>query len=376
MGADLGAIGRQFAIGGEYMSGGPYGMGHINDTFAATFRQASGPTRFILQKINHHVFKDIEGLMSNIVAVTGYLSHKIRATGGDPLRETLTLVPARDGRSFHRTEGGEFWRAYVFIEGARTYESVERMEHVHAAGWAYGAFQNLLRDFPSQTLIETIPDFHHTGRRFKNFLDAVEADVVNRASTAIPEIEFVTKRAPLVPVLVDLMRVGKLPRRITHNDTKFNNVMIDDHTGEGVCVIDLDTVMPGLSLYDFGDSIRSMANTGAEDEPDLSRVNFDLQVYASYTRGYLEATGGFLAREELERLPWAVILMTLECGMRFLEDYLRGDTYFKTNRPDHNLDRCRTQFKLAEGMEDAQEAMASLVEKSLAEGADGGSHGA
>ena len=373
MGADLRTIGRQFAISGEYVSGGPYGTGHINDTFAATFQQGSGPTRFILQRINHHVFKNIEGLMSNIVAVTGYLSGKIRAAGGDPLRETLNLVPMRDGRSFLQTEGGEFWRAYVFIEGARTYESVERMEHVYAAGRAYGSFQNLLSGFPSEVLIETIPSFHHTGKRFNDFLSAVDADVANRAHTAVPEIEFVAKRGQLATALVDLVSEGKLRRRITHNDTKFNNVMIDDRTGEGLCVIDLDTVMPGLSLYDFGDSIRSMANTAAEDEADLSRVVFDLDVFASYTRGYLEATRSSLEREEIERLPFAAILMTLECGMRFLEDYLRGDTYFKTTRPDHNLDRSRTQFKLIEGMEEAQEAMALSVERSLAESVDGGS---
>ena len=373
MGADLGAIGRQFAISGDYVSGGPYGTGHINDTFAATFQQGSGPTRFILQRINHHVFKDIEGLMSNIVAVTGYLSSKIRAGGGDPLRETLNLVPTRDGHSFLQTEGGDFWRAYVFIEGARTYESVERIEHVYAAGRAYGNFQNLLTNFPSEALVETIPGFHHTGKRFKDFLSAVDADVANRAHAVVPEIEFVTRRGNLVTVLVDLMSEGKLRRRISHNDTKFNNVMIDDRTGEGLCVIDLDTVMPGLSLYDFGDSIRSLANTGAEDEPDLSRVDFDLDVFASYTRGYLEATRSSLDREEIERLPFAAILMTFECGMRFLEDYLRGDTYFKITRPDHNLDRSRTQFKLIEGMEEAQEAMALNVERSLAESADGGS---
>ena len=373
MGADLGEIGRQFAISGEYVSGGPYGTGHINDTFAATFHQGSRPTRFILQRINHHVFKDIEGLMSNIVAVTGYLSSKIRAGGGDPLRETLNLVPTRDGHSFLQSEGGDFWRAYVFIEGARTYESVERIEHVYAAGRAYGNFQNLLTNFPSEALVETIPGFHHTGKRFKDFLSAVDADVANRAHAAVPEIEFLTRRGNLVTVLVDLMSEGKLRRRITHNDTKFNNVMIDDRTGEGLCVIDLDTVMPGLSLYDFGDSIRSLANTGAEDEPDLSRVEFDLDVFASYTRGYLEATRSSLDREEIERLPFAAILMTFECGMRFLEDYLRGDTYFKITRPDHNLDRSRTQFKLIEGMEEAQEAMALNVERSLAESADGGS---
>jgi len=371
VGADLRAIGRQFAINGEYVGGGPYGTGHINDTYAVTYQQSSGPTRFILQQINHRVFRDVEGLMSNIVAVTGYLSRKIRERGGDPLRETLTLVPTHDGRSFLHTEDGAYWRVYVFLEGARTYEAVERMEHVQAAGRAYGDFQNLLRDFPAETLIETIPDFHNTAKRFNDFLNAVEADLAHRAHTAIPEIEFVKQRAQLVPVLMDLMREGKLRGRITHNDTKFNNVMIDDRTGKGVCVIDLDTVMPGLSLYDFGDSIRSMANTGAEDEADLSRVKFDLQVFASYTRGYLEATRSFLDREEMKRLPFAAILMTLECGMRFLEDYLRGDPYFKTARPSHNLDRTRTQFKLIEGMEEAQETMALQVARSLAEGSEG-----
>jgi Ser/Thr protein kinase RdoA (MazF antagonist) len=366
MEADLRAIGRQFAIDGAFVSGGPYGMGHINDTYAAVYRQQGGTARFILQRINHRVFKNPEGLMANIVAVTNHLCRKIEAAGGDTLRETLTLIPCRDGRSFLRTASGEYWRVYVFIEGARTYEAVEHLDHVRSAGRAFGRFQQLLSDFPAEELSETIPGFHQTAKRLEALVKAVDEDVENRAHSAGPEIEFVMHRGEIAAALVDMLALGRLRERITHNDTKFNNVMIDDETGEGVCVIDLDTVMPGLSLYDFGDSIRSLSNTGAEDERDLSRVNLDLKVFEAYTRGYLEATRSFLASEELERLPLAAVIMTLECGMRFLTDYLQGDTYFKTDRPGQNLDRCRTQFKLVQGMEEAAGVMARIVERCAA----------
>lgn len=360
---DLQVIGRRFAIEGDFESGGPYGMGHINDTYAVVYRRGTRRTRFILQRINQRVFRDPEGLMANIVAVTGHLSSKIRAAGGDPLRETLTLILALDGNSFVQSEAGDFWRVYVFIEGAKTYESVERLDHVQSAGRAFGTFQQLLSDFPAHALSETIPDFHHTRKRFEAFLLAVAGDVENRARAAGPEIEFVLRRGDLTSVLVDTLSAGRLQQRITHNDTKFNNVMIDNLTGEGVCVIDLDTVMPGLSLYDYGDSIRSFTNTGAEDETDLSKVDFNLEVFDLYTRGYIEATRGFLRQEEVDLLPLAAQLMTLECGMRFLADYLQGDTYFKTRRPEHNLDRCRTQFKLVKGMEEEADQMAAIVQR-------------
>jgi Ser/Thr protein kinase RdoA (MazF antagonist) len=363
MATNLEAIGRQFAISGEFISGGPYGTGHINDTYAAVYRQGAVERRFIFQRVNHNVFKHPEGLMANIVAVTSHLGRKIQASGGDPLRETLTLVPALDGRSHFRTATGDYWRVYVFIEGARTYEAVENLEHVSSAGRAFGRFQQLLSDFPADELIETIPDFHHTGKRFEAFSRAVEEDVKDRVGTARPEVDFVLQRGDRMNVFVDLLAAGGLRQRITHNDTKFNNVMIDDHTGEGVCVIDLDTVMPGLSLYDFGDSIRSLANTGAEDEPDLSRVEFDIGIFELYTRGYLEATRGLLQQAEVDLLPFAAQLMTLECGMRFLADYLQGDIYFKTHAPGHNLLRCRTQFKLVKGMEDTAAQMAAIVQR-------------
>jgi Ser/Thr protein kinase RdoA (MazF antagonist) len=360
---DLKAIGCRFAIEGEFETGAPYGTGHINDTYAVAYRRGSGRTRYILQRINHNVFRDPVGLMANIVSVTGHLSRKILAAGSDPLRETLTLIPALDGGPFVQTEAGDFWRVYLLIEGARTYESVEKLDHVRSAGRAFGTFQRLLSDLPAQAITETIPGFHHSRRRFEAFLQAVAQDVENRARTAGAEIEFVMRRGEQTSVLVDMLTAGKLQPRITHNDTKFNNVLIDDLTGEGVCVIDLDTVMPGLSVYDFGDSIRSLANTGAEDETDLSKVDFNLEVFDLYTRGYLEATRGFLLPEELTLLPFAAQLMTLECGMRFLADYLQGDTYFKTRRPEHNLDRCRTQFKLVKGMEHAADHMAERVQR-------------
>jgi Ser/Thr protein kinase RdoA (MazF antagonist) len=360
---DLQGIGRHFAIEGAFVSGGPYGNGHINDTYAAVYRFNSSTRRFIFQRINHKVFKDPRGLMANITAVTGHLSRKILAAGGDPLRETLTLISTLDGSSFLQTDAGDYWRAYVFIEGARTYDSVQRLEHVQSAGRAFGTFQRLLSDFPAAELVETIPGFHHTRKRFDAFQQAVAEDVQGRAKTARPEIEFVLRRESLTSRLVDMLSDGRLQQRITHNDTKFNNVMIDDRTGEGVCVIDLDTVMPGLALYDFGDSIRSMANTGAEDETDISKVGFSQEVFDLYTRGYLDATGRWLDAEELALLPFAAELMTLECGMRFLTDYLQGDIYYKTRRPEHNLDRTRTQFKLAQEMEEAEKEMAAAVRR-------------
>ncbi len=276
---------------------------------------------------------------------------------------TLNLIPTNDGNYYVRTVEGEYWRGFTFIEGARTYDSVENPTHVYNAAKAFGNFQNMLSDFPSDQLVETIPDFHHTGARYHTFTSAVEADIKNRALNCQPEIDFVFQRAALTTTLVDMLARGELPARVTHNDTKFNNVMIDDQTGEGICIVDLDTVMPGLSVYDFGDAVRSMSNTAAEDEPDLSRVSFDLDVYRNYVHGYLDAAGGILVHREIEQLPFSAILMTLECGMRFLTDHLQGDTYYKIHRQDHNLDRCRTQFKLVMEMENQFDLMVEIIEK-------------
>lgn len=364
MSRDLKEMANQFQFEGEFITAAPYGNGHINDTYMVELSGENGRNRqFILQRINHNVFKDPEGLMRNIKSVTLHLRQKIVESGGDPKRETLNLIPTTNGGDFFKSTEGDYWRAYVFIENARTYEIVENLNHVYCAAQAFGKFQSLMSDFPPDLLTETIPGFHNTPKRYSTFIGAVEKDTQNLAASSQPEIKFVTQRVDATSRLLDLYEEGKLPERITHNDTKFNNVMIDDATGSGVCVIDLDTVMPGLALYDFGDAIRSMANPAAEDEQDLSKVQFDMSVFDRYTDGYLQTAKKFLNPLEIEQLPFSAILMTLENGMRFLTDHLQGDVYFKTHRKDHNLDRCRTQFKLVADMEKQYGDMMKIVEK-------------
>jgi len=358
------AIVKHFDFEGDFLKANPYGFGHINDTYAAYFRKADGAIhRYILQRINHNVFKRPEELMQNIEKVTTHLRKKIARAGGDPERETLNLIPSVEGGAFHRMPDGNYWRAYIFIEGARAYQVVESLTHVYNAARAFGRFQGLLSDFPAGELYETIPDFHHTSKRLAAFFEAVERDVENRARLVGAEIEFVEQRAGDASVLVDLLERGELPERVTHNDTKFNNVMIDDETGEGVCVIDLDTVMPGLSLYDFGDSVRSGANVAAEDERDLSKVRMDLATFDRFVHGYLDAARDFLTPLEVDYLPFSVKLMTFECGMRFLTDYLSGDVYFKTRRKNQNLDRCRVQFEMVSDIEGKFDRMREIVER-------------
>ncbi len=349
---------------GRFIEGTPYGFGHINDTYAVYFKKHDGNThRYILQRINHDVFKDPEGLMENIIKVTGHLRERIIETGGDPDRETLNLIPSKDGKLYYKSSCGNYWRGYIFIEGAQTYQVVENSTHLYNAGKAFGRFQRLLNGFPADSLHESIPDFHNTKKRFESFLKSVEEDAVNKAREVQAEIEFILKREKDVSVLIELQKKGRLPLRVTHNDTKFNNVLIDNNTGEGICVIDLDTVMPGLSLYDFGDSIRSGANSAAEDEKDLSKVSMDLNLFERFTCGFLENSGEFLNPDEIEYLPFAAKLMTFECGMRFLTDYLNGDTYFRIHRKHHNLDRARTQFKMVKDIEENFELMKSIVRK-------------
>lgn len=360
---DFMRIVNQFDFEGVFLSAEAYGVGHINDTYIAEFAINGSSKRYILQRINHQVFRNPAGLMSNIEAVTSHLRQKINSAGGDPERETLTLIPTLDGNSYIQTEQGEFWRGYVFINNARTYESIEKLDHVYHAAAAFGNFQKLLSDYPPDNLIETIPDFHNTKKRFQAFTESVEKDEFNRGRLSANEIDFVMQRVSDTSVLVEKLENGELPERITHNDTKFNNVMIDNETGRGVCVIDLDTVMPGLSLYDYGDAIRTLANPAAEDEINLSLVNFDLQVFDLYTHGYLDSVGSELTSQEKDHLAFSAILMTLECGMRFLTDHLQGDKYFKIHRDGHNLDRCRTQFKLVADMETHFDEMQRIVEK-------------
>lgn len=362
MNPNLPEVITRFQFDGEFLDGRPYGCGHINDTFAAYFQKGNGVIhRYILQRINHNVFKDVQGLMQNIAAVTTHLQTKIVGAGGDPNRETLTLIPTTGGQILHRTPDGYFWRAYAFIEGARTYERVENLDHVYHAAHAFANFQRLLADLPTEELHITIPYFHHTRKRFGALIEAVEQDVQNRAIAVRPEIEFVENRVNDTTVLLELLAQGKLSECVTHNDTKFNNVMIDDATGRGICVIDLDTVMPGLPSYDFGDAVRSAANTSAEDEQDLSKVYFDLEVFEHFVRGYLDGSRDLLTSLEIEYLPFSAKLMALECGMRFLTDHLSGDVYFRIHRENHNLDRCRTQFRLVSDIEEKLDQMLSIV---------------
>ena len=354
---------ENFQFDGDLLRVEPYGFGHINDTYTANFKQSSSEIqRYILQRINHNVFKNPPQLMKNIQAVTNHLREKIIAMGGDPNRETLNLILTKAGDIYHRAATGDYWRAYNFIDNAQTYQVAMSPQHVENAGYAFGNFQRLLCDFPVDQLHETIPNFHNTPQRFLDFLTTLDADPQNRAHQATAEINFVLERQSDTPVLID-HRDAELPIRVTHNDTKFNNVMIDDETGEGVCIVDLDTVMPGLSLYDFGDAIRSISNTAVEDEPDLSKVNFSLETFAGFTKGFLGATGGMLTPTEIELLPFSAKLMTLENGIRFLTDHLAGDIYYKIHRENHNLDRCRTQFKLVQEMEAQVDKMHKIVQR-------------
>jgi Ser/Thr protein kinase RdoA (MazF antagonist) len=326
--------------------------GHINDTWRVT----TSARRYVVQRINHHVFKNPLAVMDNIHRVTTHLRAKLTGVA-DMDRRVLTLVPARDGQWFHRDPAGHYWRAYHYIENAHIHDIVETPAQVEQAAREFGTFQRLLADLPAPRLAETIPGFHNTPQRFAAFARALAADAHNRAAQAQAEIDFAHRHQPMTRGLLD----AGLPERVTHNDTKFNNIMLDDATGEGLCVLDLDTVMPGLALYDFGDLVRTATSPAAEDERDLSKVKMQMPMYAALVRGYLETAGEFLTPGERRLLAFAGKLITFEIGLRFLTDFLDGDRYFKVHRPGHNLDRCRTQFRLVESIAQQEEAMNRLA---------------
>ncbi len=329
-----------------------YGLGHINDTYCVLVQPREGDCiRYILQRISSAAFHHPDQLMENMLGVTTYLRDRILSAGGDPLRETLTILPTADGKPWYTDSEGRAWRLMPFVEGTDCLQSAATPELFAASARAFGRFQKMLGGYPAHTLYEVIPHFHDTVDRFRKFKEALAADKLGRAKDVQTEIEFVLDREADCAVALDALARGELPLRVTHNDTKLNNVLLDRVTGEGICVIDLDTVMPGLSINDFGDSIRFGANHCAEDEQDLSKVNFDISLFETYARGFLEGADGSLTETEIRYLPWGARLMTLECGIRFLTDYLDGDHYFRISRPEHNLDRCRTQFKLVADME-------------------------
>lgn len=355
---DVAAAARQFEIPGEFASAAPYGSGHINDSYCAVFLENGKTSRYMVQRINHNIFKNPVAVMENIQRVTSHLGEQVEEEP-DRDRRVLTLIAARDGRAWHTDADGNYWRAYRFIENARSFDAVNSPEQAFQAAKAFGHFQNMLANLPAPRLLDTIPDFHNTPKRFEALERAIDADVAQRASLAKPEIKFALAHKSIASALLD----ARLPERVTHNDTKFNNVLLDDHTGEGICVIDLDTVMPGLAAYDFGDMVRTTTSPAMEDERDLSKVAMLFPMFEALVRGYLESAGGFLTAEEKRHLAFSGKLITFEIGVRFLTDYLSGDTYFKVHREGQNLDRCRTQFKLVESIERQEEAMHRLVEK-------------
>ena len=336
-----------------------YGEGHINNTFVVWREDHS--KRFILQRINTDTFTDPVGLMENVCGVTRHLRAKILAEGGDPARETLNVIPTLSGSTCYLDADGGAWRAYDFVEDTICLQQVGSEADFRTVAETLGKFQNQLEDYPASTLHETIARFHDTPNRYANFEKALAADALGRAKNITSEIEFIHAREQDCHVLLDQLAAGEIPLRVTHNDTKINNVLIDAATGKGICVIDLDTVMPGLSAYDFGDSIRTGANDCAEDEPDQSKVHFDLHLYEVFAKGYLSTAGASMSMAEKKSLAWGARLMTLECGIRFLTDYLEGDYYFHIARPDHNLDRARTQFTLVRQMEEVFDQMLEIV---------------
>ena len=348
---------------GEFVSATPVEAGHINTTLKVTCEKDGKEVNHLLQMINTHVFRNPVQLMDNVNSVTDFVKSKVIANGGDCERETLYCKLTKDGKTFYVDCENKVWRLYNYVENSFSYNAIESAEIFFKAGKAFGDFQRLLADFPMDGLYETIPDFHNTAKRYNNLRISVEKNASGRAEFVQKEIEFAKERREETYILVGKQLIGDLPTRVTHNDTKLNNILFDKSTDEPVCIVDLDTVMPGLSLYDFGDAIRFGANTAAEDEKDLSKVSLDLNLYEQYVRGFLSSAGDSLTVEEVKYLPLGAKMMTFECGMRFLTDFIDGDVYFRTHYPEHNLDRCRTQFMLVYDMERKYEQMHEITRK-------------
>lgn len=352
MGSDLNRIMENFVINNEI---NPYGDGHINHTYLTKSKQ------YILQRINTKVFVHPKELMENITKVTEHLRTKIEAEGGDPDRETLTVIPTLDGKSYYTDDNGDCYRVYKFIGDTNCYSIATDPKQLYYAAKSFGKFQNMLNDFPAEDLFETIPEFHNTRSRFNQLLKAIEENRAGRLDEVKEEVEYALSQEYIVDEIINGIEDGSIPVRVTHNDTKINNILFDAKTDKGLCVIDLDTVMPGSLLYDYGDALRAGATTGAEDEKDLSLIWFDMAAYKEFSKGYLEEMLSVMTEKEIELLPLSAKILTYECGIRFLADYLNGDVYFKTSRPEHNLDRARTQFKLCRDMDNKRDEMKSII---------------
>ncbi|MDO4618667.1 MAG: aminoglycoside phosphotransferase family protein [Clostridia bacterium] len=335
----------------------PYGNGHINDTYIVE------PKRYILQRINTSIFKNADELMNNIEKVTEFLRKKIAEDGGDPSRETLTVIKTTDGKNLYKYDDNNCFRMYEFVEDTITIEVPENPEQLYKEAKGFASFQKQLSSFPAETLYETIENFHNTPVRFENLKKAIAENKAGRLDSVKAEVEFALAQENWISSVTDGLKDGSIPLRVTHNDTKINNILFDAKTLDALCVIDLDTVMPGSMLYDFGDSLRIGAATAAEDETDLDKVSFNIEAFEAFTKGYAEEMKGSLTEREIELLPLSAKLLTYECGIRFLTDYLEGDTYFKIHRENHNLDRARTQFKLVKSIDKQFDKMTEIVNK-------------
>src|ERR1051326_6164155 len=357
-------ISKKFQIYGEILHAETLEIGHISETYTATYDQGGTRVRYIHQKLNQTVFRNPTAVMKNVMRVTTHIRKKQEARNvRDVTRRSLIVIPTRDGKPFYQNGESEGWRTFVFVEGVETYEAVQSPEQAYQAGRAFGEFQHLLVDLPGERLFETIPDFHHTRKRFAALQQAIGRDRFNRSQEARAEIEFALKHESIVDVILNAMAKRRIPERITHNDTKFNNVMLDVLTGEAMCIVDLDTVMPGCALYDFGDMVRTTTSPTLEDEPDLSKVKMQMPMFKRLAQGYLSTAGQFLTKAEKSYIAFSGKLITFEIGIRFLTDFLSGDTYFRIHRQGHNLDRCRTQLKLVESIERQEETMQKFVDR-------------
>ena len=355
---------NQFQVNGKVIYCDKYGEGHINDTYLVILEENNEKTQYILQRINHNVFKDVEGLMNNIYNVTNHIKNILIKENKDVCKEVLNVILTKDNKYYYHDEKeNKYYRLYDFVKNSLTIQKVENSELFKKSAIAFATFQKNLADFDSINLTETIKDFHNTAKRYEHFIETLKLDKCDRARFCKEEIEFIKQREKDCYVLVSKISNNEIPLRVTHNDTKLNNVLFDNESLEATCVIDLDTVMPGSALYDFGDSIRFGCNTASEDEKDLSKVNFSKEYFKAYAEGYLSVLKDVLNQEEINNLVFASKLMTLECGIRFLDDYLDGDNYFKIHKENHNLDRCRTQLKLVSEMEKYFDELNDIVKE-------------
>ncbi len=361
---DFQQIALQFGIADPVVSVQEIHSGNINATFLVSVNHPLGMREYIFQRINTFVFTNPESVMSNILNVTEHIKKKLLAAEGTYARRVLSFLKTKEGTPFCYTTGTKhFWRVYEYINDAEAYNMVQTPQQFYEAGRSFGEFQGWLSDFPAQTLDEIIPNFHNTPKRFTAFREAVQADEAGRCEQVAEEIRFLLERESECSVITDALETGKIPYRVTHNDTKINNILFDKNTHKAICVIDLDTVMPGSSLYDFGDAVRYGASTALEDERDLTKVSLSLPLYEQFTKGFLQGAGGLLTNAELELLPYSVKIMGLELASRFLADYLSGDKYFKTNAPDHNLVRARTQIQLVKDIEAKWDSLCDITAK-------------